>query len=213
MRFFSILFLFSAFFNVGCVSSNSNKTPEITFDGLVQQKNTAFKRVWAAPNIDLSLYKSIIPKKADISFRATRGRGSQSNGFPVTDIQKQALIDIIGTVLLEEISANQRFKLSDTPGPDTLILDVSLLDIVSLVPPEVRGRGDIYLSRIGEITLVLELRDSSSGEVLLRAAERGVAEPAGSRYRLASRVTNRSEVQRLARRWGIKIRKGLNAIE
>jgi hypothetical protein len=40
------------------------------------------------------------------------------------------------------------------------------------------GRGEIYLSSVGEATLVLEAVDSLTGEVIYRAAERRTAERA-----------------------------------
>ena len=42
----------------------------------------------------------------------------------------------------EELANSERFTLTDTPGPDVLILTGTLLDIVSLVPPERGGRND-----------------------------------------------------------------------
>ena len=98
----------------------------------------------------------------------------------------------------------------EEPGPAVLILDGAMLDIVSRVPPQQASRGDIFISRIGEITLVLQLRDSMSGETLARAAERRAIEPAGRGAVRANSVTTWSEVRRLARRWGSKLRNGLD---
>ncbi len=103
--------------------------------------------------------------------------------------------------------------MTDQPGADVLIIRGAMLDIVSLVPPERAGRTDIYLSRVGEVTLVLELADSLSGETLARAAERRAAERPGQQAVRASPVTTWTEVKRLARRWAVKLRDGLDAIE
>ena len=43
----------------------------------------------------------------------------------------------------------------EEPGPDVLIISGGLHDIVSNVPPPTVGRSDIYLSSVGEITLIL----------------------------------------------------------
>jgi len=190
---------------------------EVTFDGLVRIDNTAFKRVWADPAADLSRYTSILPQRAVIEFRAVKATGSASSysskdEFPIDDNDREKIVATISEVLHEEISANQRFTITHEPGPDTLILAVSLLDIVSRVPPERAGRGNIFISTVGEITIVLELKDSQSGETLLRAAERRAVEPAGSRGMRSSSVTNLSELRRLARRWGIRVRDGLDAL-
>jgi len=190
---------------------------EVTFDGLVRIDNTSFKRVWADPDTDLSRYTKILPRRAEIQFRAVKGTsGTRANAskseFPVAEKDREKLVDTISQVLGEEIAKNRRFAVTDQPGPDTLILAVSLLDIVSRVPPQQIGRHDIYLSSVGEITLVLELKDSLSGETLLRAAERSDVEPAGQRGMRSNPVTNMSELRRLARRWGTKIRSGLESL-
>ena len=191
---------------------------EVTFDGLVRVDNTSFKRVWADPEADLSGYTKILPQRAEIEFRDVKGTASSSSynssksEFPIADNDREKLVDTIGEVLGEEISQNQRFAIATEPGPDTLIMAVSLLDIVSRVPPERSGRGNVFISRVGEITLVLELKDSQSNETLLRAAERSAVEPAGRGGMVSSSVTSCSELRRLARRWGTKIRNGLDSL-
>jgi len=191
---------------------------ELSYDGLVRIDNSAFKRAWADPDADLSGYTKILPMKAVIEFRAVNSsagssmRTSSDSEFPINDNNREKLVDEIGKILREEIDSNTRFAITDRPAQETLVLAVSLLDIVSRVPPERSGRSDIYLSRVGEITIVLELKDSQSGETLLRAAERSSVEPAGNRGMRSNSVTNWSELRRLARRWGTKIRNGLESI-
>lgn len=216
------LALAAALMIAGCASKppafQQGPDAEIAYDGLVRVDNTSFKRVWADPDADLSGYTKILPMKAAIEFRAVKGsrrssmRLSSVDEFPIDDQNREKLVAEIGKVLREEISSNTRFAITDKPAQDTLILAVSLLDIVSRVPPEPIGRSDIYLSRVGEITLVIELKDSRSGETLLRAAERGAAEPTGSMGMRSSSVTTWAEVRRLAHRWGIKIRNGLESL-
>ena len=76
-----------------------------------------------------------------------------------------------------------------------------MIDIVSAVPPPNRniGRGDVYLSQVGQATLVLELRDSMSGEILARSVDRRAA--ASTWAAPSSAVTTWNEVRRLARTW------------
>jgi len=214
----SALLLTSAVIISGCASKpptfQQGPDAEVSFDGLTRVDNTAFKKVWADPDADLSVYTKIIPIKAEIEFRAVKGssRRSSKSEYPIDEKDRIKVIDTIAQVLREEIGDNKRFVITDKPASDTLILAVSLLDIVSNVPPELIGRGEIFLSRVGEITIVLELKDSQSGETLLRAAERGVVEPAGNRGMRSNSVTNMNELRHLARRWGTKITTGLESL-
>jgi hypothetical protein len=73
------------------------------------------------------------------------------------------------------------------------------------------GRGGIYLTSVGQATLVIELRDSQSNEVLGRAADRRAAE---SPFAFdVNKVTAWSEVHRLAQAWASLLRKRLEEIE
>jgi len=192
---------------------------ETTFDGLVRVSNSAFKRAWAAPDVDFTKYTKIMPGGAEFEFRAVRGStsttrvSSNQREFPISEANQQKLKDVVEEVFDEELAKSTRFTMTDEPGPDVLIIRGAMLDIVSLVPPERAGRSEVYLSRVGEITLVLEAVDSMSGETLARAAERRAAERPGSQGVRASSVTTWQEVRRLARRWAVKLREGLDSLE
>lgn len=194
----------------------SGPDAEVTFDGLVAVDNSVFQRAWIAPDIDLRPYDKIMGGQAKFEFRAVRGGGTSSrastrNEFPISADNQKRLIDTVSEIFLEELGNSQHFTITDTPGDDVLIVTGALLDIVSRVPPERVGRSDIYLSSVGEATLVLELRDSISGETLFRAADRRAAEPAGGRGMRANTVTTWNEVRRLARRWAMRLREGLDS--
>lgn len=212
-----LLILALAFVTIGCATKAptlaTGPDVEETFDGLVPVENSAFKRAWAAPDIDLSRYTKILPGPAEFEFRAVRGGNrSSATEFAISDANRKKLVEVVSEVFNEELAKSTRFEITDRPGPDVLILRGAVLDIVSRVPPERMGRSDIFLSRIGEATIVLELMDSMSSETLVRAAERSAAESAGGRGMRASPVTTWSEVRRMARRWATKLRAGLDAV-
>jgi len=192
---------------------------EVTFDGLVSVNNSAFKRAWAAPDVDVTKYTKIMPGGAEFEFRAVRGSSSTTRTssnqreFPVSEANQQKLKEVVGEIFNEELAKSARFSITDAPGPDVLIVRGAMLDIVSLVPPERAGRSEVYLSRVGEITLVLEVADSMSGETLARAAERRAAERPGNQGVRANSVTSWQEVRRLARSWAVKLRDGLDSLE
>jgi hypothetical protein len=72
------------------------------------------------------------------------------------------------------------------------------------------GRGNIYLSSVGQATLVLELRDSETNAILARSIDRRAAEPVGGTFTDSNRVTNAAEVRRLIRYWARRLREGLD---
>ena len=191
---------------------------ETTFDGLVRIEKANFKLAWADPDVDFSAYDKYIPGGAVFEFRAVKkssssmARARNQSEFYISDKDKQKLEDTISEVFREELAKSKTFTEVEVPGPDTLIIRGALHDIVSQVPPELVGRGEIYLSSVGEATLIIEALDSLSGEVIYRAVERRAAQRIGGQMILANPVTTWSEVRRLARLWARKLREGMDSV-
>lgn len=73
------------------------------------------------------------------------------------------------------------------------------------------GRSRVYVDSVADMTLVLEVRDALSGELLVQVAERRAARSGGG-MSLASSATNRSEVKRLLRHWADVLRERFDAL-
>ncbi len=192
--------------------------PRTTFDGLVRIDHSRFAAAWIDPDIDLTQYDKILPGGAAFEFRsvqkmsATQARRSNEREFWISDSNKQRLIDTVSEVFSEELQRSEHFTVTDEPGADTLVITGALHDIVSRVPPEDVGRSEIWLSSVGEATLIIELRDSLSNEVIYRAVERRSAESPGGTMIRANTATTWAEVRRWARRWAVRLREGLDSI-
>ena len=194
------------------------ENPEMTFDGLVQIDNGAFQLSWADPDIDFSVYEKYIPGGAEFEFRAvkkmSRAQASRSrtDEFWISDKNREKLKETVTGIFADELSKSERFAETAEPGPDTLIIRGALHDIVSRVPPELVGRGEIYLSSVGEATLVIEALDSLSGEVIYRGVERRAAARTNQQMIVSSPANTWGEVRRWARRWAVKLREGMDSI-
>lgn len=152
-----------------------------------------------------------------MQFRALRpGAGinlglSLDEYFPLSENSKNKLIETVTEIFREELAESTTLQLTSDPGPDVLLVSVALLDIVSKIPPEQPGRNALYLDEVGSATLVMELRDSLSGETLARSLDRRAAEPMetlnldGNRLSRVNAVTAWSDVRRVARRWALAV--------
>ena len=195
----------------GCAAStptiDTSPEAEVTFDGLHEVKGGSADQAWARPGTDLSKYSKIMLQSAGIEYRpggeAQRTWNSRSiDGiWEVTDEQKARLQEVLREAFRGELSKSKHFTIVSEAGPDVLLIRGAVLDVVSYVPPEPVGRSDIYLSRIGEATLLLELRDSITEAILARAVDRRAAEST-MEFQRSNRVSNTAEVRRLAQRWG-----------
>ena len=194
---------------------------EVTVDGLYRVDHAAFEHAYIDPDADWARYDQVLPGDAEFKFRAVkktsesvRARSTAGvNEYYIDEDDRARLRDEVSAVFSEEVAKSERFSATDSAGPNVLVIRGGLVDIVSFVPPEYVGRGETFLSSVGEATLVIEVVDSMSGEVLFRAADRRAAERAGGTQPIrSSPATNWSEVRRLARSWGSTLREGLDSL-
>ena len=202
----------------------SGPDAEVTFDGLTSMKGTVLDSVWARTDFDVAGYTKVMLEGLGVEFRPVTGpysgRGGMSSvgtvrssqtEFPMDEATQQLFIQEIRGAFVEELGKSDTFELVDEPGPDVLKLRVGLYDVVSHVPPETMGRSRIFLRSVGEASLVLELRESQSNAILIRAVDRRAADRPGQGIE-SNRVTNPAEVRRLGRRWAVIIRDGLDKL-
>jgi hypothetical protein len=116
--------------------------------------------------------------------------------------------------VVKALTENDGYNLVDAPAPDVLRITAELVDLVVRVPTERSGRDDTYTRSYGEVTLLLELRDSQSGEIYARAADRRdpTSNPGGTSMREVSPTFVRADVQRLFEYWANHLRDSLDEI-
>lgn len=195
---------------------------EVTHDGLTRLDRTVLDVVWARTDIDLTSYNKIMFEGLGIEFRPVDGPysgragsgqvtrpTSSSSVFQLDDATKALVREEISGAFVEEMANSDVYEVVETPGPEVLLLRVGLLDVISRVPPTPIGRNSIFLDSVGEATLVMELRDSTSNAILVRAVDRRAADRPGSTVMESNTATNRSDVRRLGRRWASIIRGGV----
>jgi hypothetical protein len=192
---------------------------EVTFDGLVRVQKSVVDAAWVKPNFDLTQYKKLMVVSQGVSYRKLEPvsdfQARKETQFPVKEENKERLARELKTAFEAELGKLERYELVNQPGPDVLLLVGAVIDVVSNIPPDIDsarfGRGGVYLTSIGDATLVLELRDSESGEILGRAADRRAAESPFAFE--VNNVTAWSEVRRLASYWATQLRRRLEEIE
>jgi hypothetical protein len=122
------------------------------------------------------------------------------------------LAKIMREAFEKQLARSERFELTEEVGPDVLTIWGGLLDVVSFVPPQRAGRDDIFLRRVGEATLVIELRDSETNATLMRIMDRRAAERAPGSVMNSNAVTNTADVRRLANAWARLFRQRLDEV-
>jgi hypothetical protein len=205
-----VLLAATAFVATATPRIQTGPSAEVTEDGLHRIDGGTLDRAWARPGIDLGKYDKIVLAPAEMAFRDVKDPGLRRDAteFPLDDEQKTQLQKTIHEAFSAELGKSRRFTLVTEPGPGVLEIRGAIVDVVSHVPEEPIGRGAIYLRSLGEATLVVELRDSQTQEVLARAADRRAAESAFPTR--ASPVSTRADVRNAAERWASLLRRRLD---
>lgn len=191
---------------------------EATFDGLYPVKGGRMDLAWARPDFSIKQYSKVILQGVGVEYRpggaspkgSTMRATSNTEFYDPTPEQKARFEELMGDAFIAEMEKGENFEIVTEPGPDVLLITGGLLDVVSYIPPDIVGRGNIYLSRVGEATLVLEMRDSVTGAILVRAIDRRAAEDAAGYGSQSNRVTNASEFRRVASAWARILRDSLD---
>ncbi len=209
-----LLILISALF-AGCASTRPQAPAE--WDGLVLQPDSRLRAVWVRPNAAVVAYSSVQLQPVSVSFaqnwdpnRNRRSVGSRLDSGDLAAIQ-QGLADLFQEVFRAEL-ARGGFAVVDTAGPDTLRITASIIDL-NISAPDVTsaGRTRTYTANSGSMTLVLEARDSLSGEILARAVDPRSGRNSGV-MSITNRATNTADARRAISVWARALREAMEEL-
>ena len=160
----------------GLSASARDKTPPASVDGLHLVPDTQLGLVYAEPDADLSVYDNLLLLDAQVAFKKNWRRDTnQDKPYHVTagDMQKirEELSALFREIFTRELQS-AGFVLVSQQSPDTMIIRPAILDLNVNSPdiPSTRNTRNITESA-GDMTLYLELRDSITGDVLVKAMD------------------------------------------
>ncbi len=191
---------------------------EVTVDGLVRVDNAVVPVAYRKPDMDLTPYTRFMLDPVEVAYQKDPGnrRRSETAGasgnFALSPSQMETLKGMFREAVVEALTEDDGYELTKEPGPDVLRITASLIDLVVSVPTERVGRQDVYARSYGLVTLILELRDSQSGEILARAGDR--REPTRNTTASLDQESPtfmRSDTIRLFQHWADLLRERLDA--
>jgi hypothetical protein len=209
------MLILSAALSGGCAGTREPMKAE--WDGLVLQSDARLRAVWIRPNAGFVAYNSVQLAPVSVSFaqnwdpnRNRRSIGSRLNNDDLAAIQ-QGLAELFREVFRTEL-ARSNFALVDTAGPDTLHISASIIDL-NITAPDVptAGRSRTYTASTGSMTLLMEARDSVSGEILARAVDPQSGRNSGF-MSITNRVTNTADARRAITIWARALRDALEEL-
>ncbi len=208
----------------GCASASGPPTlqtgpnAEVTVDGLYRVDNSLAALAWMKPDMDLRAYTAIMIDPVAVAYqRDPQGRtrpGGSNDNFALSRTQMENLKSWFREAVVEALSGDGAYRIVDAPGPDVLRITVELIDLIVRIPTQqVGGLSRGFTRSYGEVTAVLEARDSQSGEILARAADRRDPTSNASQEMVEVRASSvRSDTRRLFAFWAGLLRQRLDQL-
>ena len=180
--------------------------PPAEWDGLVRTKHAQLDNLYVLPGANLSGYKRIRLDAAEVSFaknwkpnETRRDPASQLNDKDIERI-KSTVTSEFDKVFREELS-KAGYMLTDEDGEDVLRATPMIVNLYISAPDKMTpGRSTTYVSSTGQLTLVLALSDSVTGEHLVRAVDTHRGRDTG-RFNISSSVNNLATARDAFDKW------------
>jgi len=187
-------------------------------DGLQLQKHTKQRLVYLKPGATFSQYDRVAILECYVEFRKNWARDYNSehqsleNQVTNQDIErmKSALSTEFKKVFVNELTRGG-YQVVDTTAPDVLVLRPALVNVDATAPDLMTANMErTVVKSAGEMTLYLELWDSTTNTILARvmdaeADQQPFAQP-------ANRVTNTAAADTILKSWADELVGHLDAV-
>jgi hypothetical protein len=196
-----------------CATPTSKQAPT-EWDGLQLVKRAGLDLVYVKPGATLKDYRRVMIDPLQVSFDKNWDPEGDS---AITKIRGRVDPEKIKTELAElyeETSKKEiekgNYPVVDMPGDDVLRLTPAIVNLYINAPDRMDpGRTYTYVVDAGSMTLVAELRDSSTNTLLARVIDKQEGSDFGY-MQIANSVTNSAEARRIVAKWADQLRDALD---
>ena len=196
---------------VAGVPTQSRADGALNYEGLADVNVRSLDRAQVRPDVVFSVYTGVMLADVEVAFR-TPDRSERQ--FPLDDEQKTNFQECLSQAYLSELVALRNLELVSEPGRDILQLSIRVQDVTATAQPRSvagAGRAAMALQAVGEATLVIELFDSQSGEILARGVDTKAIEGAAMAQD-GGLVSRWEDVDKLCARWASTTRQRLESL-
>jgi len=150
----------------------------VTDEGLHRIHPSIMEAAWVRPDFDLSSYTRILLMPTAVQFRDVpdgpndaRSRANTEE-FPLADDRKEWLRGLWRQAVEARFAREESLEHYDGVGSNVLVVQGFLVDVVSRIPPAIPRSNYTLVSNPWSATVVLELRDATTAELLARTIDR-----------------------------------------
>lgn len=195
-------------------ASFAAKAPE-TWDGLEQRKAKGVDAVYVRPGVDFAGYRNVLIDPVEVAFDKNwkpNRTGSASRRLSTDEIEKirAEMASEFRRIFAEELAAGG-YDVVAAPLDDTLRVTAGLADVYITAPDTMSaGRTRTYTRSAGRMTLVMELRDGPTGQLLARVVDRHEDDSMYAQW--TTSVSNSAEFREAVKGWAKRLVKGLDGV-
>lgn len=196
---------------VGCQTA----PPPQNWDGLQYKQVKGIDAVYLLPGVDFKPYKSVLLDPIEVAFDKNwdpnDSRYELSRRLSTEDIEKIRTDMAAGfrEVFASEL-AKGGYQVVDQLSHDTLRVSAGLANVYINAPDTMTpGRSITLTNESGRMTLVMELRDGATGQLIGRVVDEKVGDSFG-RMQVTNSVTNSADFRRVVGEWARRLRQGLD---
>ena len=192
----------------GCVV-NAPPVAERTPDGLVRVQSRQVDTVYAVPGVSLARYKSVMLDSVDLAFKLDwHQRHPEIGESDITRIRSQGAA-VFYEIFSAALTHNNGYPLVTQPAPDVLRVTASVTELDVAATTDSVGNKRMYVVSPADLTLLMELRDSTTGALLARAIDKDKGRAVGN-LQVADAVSNSAEARRALEMWAGLLRSALD---
>lgn len=180
-------------------------------DGLQKISVRNIDLVYARPGATLAPYQRVKLDPVKVAFSPSWNPTRTGSLTKLTAEEKEEIRARVARLVEEEfareLQAGGRYRMTTDSGPDVLRVQAGIVNLYVNAPDSGIGRSRTVVSSAGEMTLIAELTDSASGEVVARVADR---REANSRVQVTNGFANDTEGRLIAASWAKALKKALD---
>ena len=214
LRAAGVLAVLSAALGAGGALAASGKDLDarMSRDGLQKTTVKNIDLAYARPGATLAAYKRVRIEPVEVAFSPSWNPTRTGSSLKLSAQEKENIRTGVARLVEEEFAremqAGGRYPVVTETGPDVLRVKAAIVNLYINAPDTGMGRQRTIVSSAGEMTLIAELSDGATGQVLARVADR--REAPNTRMQITNGVVNESEARTIAAGWAKTLKKALD---
>jgi len=209
----SCLFAMALAVSTAIAASKKDVEEMMSRDGLQKITVKGIDLAYARPGATLAPYKRVKLDAVEVEFSKSWDPVKTGSRIKLSAEERENIRTSVARIIQEEFAnelQKSTYQVASETGPDVLRVKASIVNLYLNAPDSGNlGRSRTIVRSAGEMTLLAELHDSASGQLLARVADRREAN-GGARMQISNSMVNEGEARAIAAAWARTLRKALD---